>query len=263
MSNRHAREGMVSEAICGADDRWNRNLYEVPGAVAEWMRRFPDVPIVDDGETKAGRGDTAKDLGRRVDDSGISRFDYLAIKTGTVESSGKVPSQFKICTGNPETINGIISGIEAGASFPTLFFCSKRGTDGEPSPRGYALFADLAPVFREYGIAGIEQYPDGGYERGKAPPLYVKWSSPRRSGTKTLARMRKAGLPVDETVRIINGVMCGPGWFRYQELTLSLASLGVRKSSWYAGIHVNSLGLMLDRQEGFGPGSEVTWEDLA
>jgi hypothetical protein len=258
MGRRNWREDLLATAIIAADFGWNRNPFEIPGAVADWGHKFPTVPLVDDGETAAGRGSTAFDLVRRVNSGGLSRYDWLSLKTGSVESSGKIPTQYKLTTGNPETVAGIVSAVKAGAPYATCFFASRSKQE-----RGCVIFADLAPAIRAHGIVGITDYPAGGFGRGKAPPFYVKWSSPRPSGVKRIEAMRRHGIPVDEKERVIDGVIHGPGYFRYPELTISLSALGVRRSSWYPGVHVNSIPLLLDRSEGFGGTSEVTWENMA
>ncbi len=251
------REALVATAIESSEQGWHRNPYEVEGAVRDWTLKFPDVAIVDDGKTSKGRGSTAFDLVRRVETDRLVRFDWLSIKTGTVEGANKVSGQYKLCVGNPQTIKGILDAVESGVSYATVFFTSKSKTE-----RGYTIFADLAPYIREHGVVPIEEYPEGGYKKGKAPPFYVKWCSRKPSGVKRLAGMRSLGLPVDESTRVINGVRMGPGWIQYPELVVSLSALGVSRANWHAGVHVNSIPLMLDRTEGFGGTSEVTWENM-
>jgi hypothetical protein len=257
MSDRTKRSALVTAAIIAADKGWSRDPFAVPGAVANWGHNFPNTPIVSDGETDRGRGSTAFDLVRSVDIGSIRRFDWLSIKTAAVEGLNKVPSQFKLSTGNPETVASLIDAVKNGASYATLFFASKGNSE-----KGYALCADLAPYIRQFGVAPIEDYPIGGYGRGKAPPFYVKWSRPRPSGVKRLQRARNAGIPVDETIIENDGVRYGPGWIQYSEFTMSLAALGVRRSTWNAGVNVNSLPLFLDRSEGFGGTSEVRWDNM-
>lgn len=236
---------------------WERNPYIVEGSVADWTLRFPNVPIVDDGETEAGRGSTGFDKVRRKAANGIVRFDWLSEKTASQEDNGKIPTKFSLCTGNPSTIAGLIEGCKTGASYPTLFVV--KGKNGG----AYWLCADLAPVFRENGVVPISEYPEEGYKKGKAPSLYVRWSAKRPSGVKRLAMMRAHGLPVDETVSVINGVRVGPGFFQYPELTISLSSLGVGRTSWNYVDNISKIPALLDSEHGFGTGSAVTWEDMS
>lgn len=238
-----------------AENGWERNPYRVPGAVADWNRRFPAVPIVDDGETEAGRGSTCFDKVRRVETDGIIRFDWLSEKTAAQENNGKIPTKFSLCTGSPATIAGVIEACAEGASYPTILVVAARNGGA------YWLAANLGQVLREYGVAPIGLYPEDGYKKGHAPPLYVRWSAKRSSGVKRLENMRACGIP-DEPLRVINGVRVGPGYFQYPELTVSLSSLGVTRDVWAYARSVGEIPRLLETSQGFGPGSHVTWEDM-
>jgi hypothetical protein len=253
---RFSRSAVVTAAITDADRGWHRNPFNVPGAVADWTARFPDVPIVDDGASDRGRGSTAFDLVRKVNDGGLVRFDWLSIKTGGIESGNKLPSKFTLTTGNPATFDGLVSAYRAGSPLPTVMFASRPKSD-----KGVALFADLGKFIRHHGIVPVEDYPVGGFGRGKAPPFYFKWSARRPSGVKKAARLRSMGIPVSEGYEVVNGVRLGADWVQYPELVVSLAALGVRRSTWIPA-HVNQIPLMLDRTEGFGGTSDDTWQNM-
>jgi hypothetical protein len=69
------------------------------------------------------------------------------------------------------------------------------------------------------------------------------------------------GIPVSEGYEVVNGVRLGADWVQYPELVVSLAALGVRRSTWIPA-HVNQIPLMLDRTEGFGGTSDDTWQNM-
>lgn len=244
--HRIGRATAVSEAIEGRNG-WSRDPYEA-GVIAEWRRIWPDLPVVADGReetgfTRAGRGTTAFDLFRTVEvGGGVLRSDFLSLKTDTIGSDGKLPSKLELSTGNEGTLRALLAGIESGGSLYTLVFASVNDEDGNPSDEGFALFLDLAPILRA-GIAGIESGP---YAKGQAPEAYFKWSSARPCGGKAkhLARADRTFPYVDEQGRkwIAADKVC------YPELIVSLASLGIKRSSWIP-CRMSDLPGMLETQD--------------
>lgn len=254
--DRNARSNLILRVLEGQNG-WDRDPYSVLAA-PEWCRRFPNLPIVADGRevtgyTRAGRGTTAFDVFRSFqatdDNAGgvqyIVRSDFLSVKTGNIGKDGKLPSKVEMSTGNRATLEAILEGVQAGASIPTLVFASGNLEDGSPDPWGLAIFLDLGEVLRN-GVAPIEEYPEGGYGKGKAPLAYMKWSSPRKCGTKRSSREREHwSFPcIDEQ---------GNRWddashVRYPELVCSLSQFGIKRESW-VHIHVSDLPEYLERQD--------------
>ncbi len=228
-SYRAGRSNLVSRAIEG-ENGWNRDPFAVQ-AGQEWSLRFPGLPFVADGReetgfTRAGRGTTAFDLFRKVEGSSLVRFDFLSIKTDTIDESGKLPSKLELSTGNQATQDAILAGINAGASLPTLLFVSENDEFGEARSDGFAVFLDLAPVLRR-GIAPITAGP---YGRGEAPEAYFKWASARPcgGGGKALSRALQTFPNVDEQGRkwVAADKVC------YPQLIVSLHALNIHQENW-------------------------------
>lgn len=228
MSNRTNRAETVSAAIEG-ENGWGRDPYTVPGAIPTWDHRFPNLALVADGRevtgfTNRGRGTTAFDMFRSVNDGGILRMDFLSLKTARIAPDGKLPSKIELSTGLDTTISALIEGIDAGASLPTLVWASEDDTE-----EGFAIFLDLAEVLRG-GIVGIEDYPENGYGRGKAPAAYYKWSAARKCGDKGKwnARADDVFPYVDDKGR----KWTAPDRVCYPELVISLAAIGIKRNAW-------------------------------
>lgn len=226
MSKRFNRSSLVSSAMEGSNG-WDRDPYAA-GAVPAWFDRFPDLPIVADGRkvtgfTRKGRGTTGFDLFRVVDSGGLLRTDFLSIKTGKIEKTGKLPSKLELSTGNIETLDALIAGIAGGASLPTVVFVSRSLNGGIIDTDGLALFLELGAVLRK-GIAGVDEGP---YGKGKAPPAYFKWSSRRKCGGKYKTRVGEFP-QIDEQGR----KWSAPNFVHYRELVVSLSALGISRSSW-------------------------------
>lgn len=244
---RNERANLVSRTVEGRFG-WVRDPYDAPEAVAHWKYRFPSLPIVADGRestgfTRAGRGTTAFDLFRMVNDGGLLRCDFLSLKTDTIADDGKLPSKIELATGNPVTMQAILDGINNGASLPTMLFCSPNDFNGEPMPDGVGLFLDLGPILRG-GVAGIEGGP---YARGKAPPAYFKWSSARKTGGGSKGEIVRGDLEfphVDEQGRkwLAFDRVC------YPELIVSLAALGISRRDW-TEMSVGEIPAFLEAQE--------------
>jgi len=162
----------------------------------------------------------------------------LSIKTETIGSSGQLPSKLSLSTGNLQTIQSLIDGIECGAALPTVIFASKNGVNG-PEDQGLALFLDIGEVIRTHGI---QFAPEGGYKKGHAPPVYFKWSSSRKCGGKhkLVARSGFEFPHVDEQGRkwVSADRVC------YRELVVSLSALGYKRTSWLSMNIVNLPGLV-------------------
>lgn len=255
---------MAQKSVENAGTGWARNARLVPGAVADWVRRFPSLPYVDDGATDRGRGTSVFDAVRRVETGSLSRFDWLSIKTAGIEGGRKLPSKLHLMTGNPETVSGLVTGIQNGAAYPTLVFASQTAEHGLCSPYGQVLFLDLAPYIREYGVVPITAYPEEGFDRGAAPPFYVRWGRWQPSGVKRHQAQQQAGAPDPGIVQRLHeygGVEWAGGKVRYSQFVCSLAGLGVRRTDW-ANAHVDQLGAMLDQTVGFGGQSQVTWDNM-
>lgn len=221
MSRRDKRSNMVVEAFSGSDFGWSRSPHDAR-VCADWDRRFPNLPLVSDGVTSRGRGTTGFDLFRKVG----CRSDFLSVKTDTIENkSGKLPSKLSLSTGNLETIWSLIEGINRGSSLATVVFSSYNGQDG-PRSDGLALFLDLAQYIR----GGVATAPKGGYRKGQAPPVYFKWSSRRKCGSKRakLARINREYPYVDEQGR----KWVSPEHVCYRELVVSLTAIGINRKSW-------------------------------
>lgn len=239
---RVGRSNLVSRAIEGQNG-WNRDPYAV-GAVPMWVERFPNLPIVADGReetgfTRAGRGTTAFDLFRTVDARGFKRVDFLSIKTDTIADDGKLPSKLELSTGNIDTLNALLGGIDRGAALPTVVFASPNDENGDPLVDGLALCLDLGPVLR----GGIAPITGGPYGKGQAPTAYFRWSAGRPCGGKS-KRVAREGFEfpyVDEQGR----KWVAPDKVCYSELVCSLSSLGLSRSSW-TPVHVSELPGMIE-----------------
>ena len=229
-TDRSDRSSMVTMAIEG-NDGWVRDPYSVTNGAREWALRFPDLPFVADGRevsgfTRKGRGTTVFDLFRSVVSGGVCRTDFLSVKTDTIQPDGKLPSKLEVSTGNMSTIQAIISGVNGGASIPTLVWASKPDPFGGTEETGLGLFLDIAPVIRA-GVCGIEGGP---YAKGQAPECYLKWSSSRPCGGKNKAAQR-ADLEfpcVDEKGR----KWIAPDKVCYPELIVNLSAMGIRRNDW-------------------------------
>lgn len=244
MSNRFSRSGVVSGFMEGRYG-WNRDPYDA-GVIPAWYDRWPDLPIVADGRevtgyTKKGRGTTAFDLFRQVESGGLLRDDFLSIKTITIEKSGKLASKIEVSTGNVETVDALVSGVQAGASLPTVIFASRNNFDGTIAHDGMALFLDLGPIIRK-GIADVNGGP---YGPGKAPPCYFKWSSRRPCGGKYKhkAREGKEYPYIDEQGR----KWSASNYVHYRELVVSLSACGLDRSSWIP-CHISKLADFVEIQ---------------
>lgn len=238
---RIGRSILMSEAIEGQNG-WNRDPHSVPGAPQAWVERFPGLPFVADGReetgmTRKGRGTTAYDLFRS---DGI-RVDFLSLKSDLIAADGKLPAKVELSTGNRDTLDALMDGINRGASLYTVIFCSENDEFGNPSPEGFCLMLDLAPILR----LGITPIGGGPYPKGKAPPCYFRWSSPRKTGESGngAARDREflAYPHVDEQGRLWES----PTKVCYQELTISLSTLGYKRKDWIP-CNVNELAGMID-----------------
>lgn len=222
MGRRNLRSNMVSRALEASG--WSRDPWDA-GIIPEWSLRFPHLPLVADGRketgfTRRGRGTTAFDLFRKVE----NRCDFLSIKTEAIEGGTKFPSKISLSTGKMETVNALLSGIRDGASLPTLIWASVS-EDGEPSEDGWAIMIDLAPHLRDT----IPQAPEGGWGRGNAPVAYWKWSAGRNSGGKRATGRENLEYPrIDERGR----KWTSPTRVHYPELVVSLAALGIHRGSW-------------------------------
>lgn len=236
---RNARANMVSIAL--ENSGWDRDPFEVTGAIAEWNIRFPNVPMVADGRkatgfTRAGRGTTAFDLFRC---NAVGRIDMLSIKTEAIEPGGKLPSKISLSTGKDATLTGILEGIRNGESLATLIFASGKDSEGNIQEQGLALFLNLGEVLQ----GEIPFAPEGGYGRGKSPAAYFKWSAARKSGSKRAhaARGEKVFPYVDSEGRrwIAADKVC------YPELVVSLYGAGIRRNDW-VDVHVSELPALVN-----------------
>lgn len=247
---RNDRANMVSAAIEGRFG-WQRDPREA-GVMPIWAERYPNLPYVADGRdetdwTYAGRGTTAFDKFRLRDKAGTrhKRADFLSLKTDGIYADGKLPSKLSLTTGNRRTLDAILEGANNGHSFPTLVFASPNLEDGSPDPEGLAIFLDLAVVLRQ-GVTPIEDYPEGGYGKGRAPLAYMKWSAARKSGTKGKGESRAhmcAGF-IDQ-----NGNRWeSPTKVSYPELVVSLSQFGIRRDSWER-VHVQELPEFLENYD--------------
>jgi hypothetical protein len=122
-----------------------------------------------------------------------------------------------------------------------VVFVSENDDLGEPTDEGFAIFLDLAPILRG-GIADIEQGP---YGKGCAPEAYFKWSSARPCGGKAkhIARAELTFPHVDEQGR----KWLAPDKVCYPELVVSLAKLGIKRSSWIP-CHLRDLPALCEAQ---------------
>lgn len=252
---RHSRESTVAGALVGRNG-WRRDPYSVPGMVAHLARVNPDLPIVSDGPTAAGRGTTRDDLFRaRQIAPGIVAHDMLSIKTGEIKGKGSKPSQVDLVTGN-NALPAVLAGIfDHGASYHSLIWASRKSGDRE----GWAVMLDLAPHLREIRGA-IPVSPSGGFGRGKAPAIYIK-TQPRLSGIpggnkaarRAVQAFEQSGTPlppgkwytrkdldfphVAESVDFRGGsiplkVWENPYTVRYGSLHVSLHACGITQSDW-------------------------------
>lgn len=267
-ADRNARSNLVVRTIRGRNG-WSQDPHSVD-AGSEWDIRFPGVPFVRDsrpetGNTTAGRGTTALDLFRHVlvetGDFQYPRHDFLSVKTDRIDDDGTLPSKVELSTGKTETLQGLLDGISSGSPLHTLIFASGEDEDGNPSASGYCLFLDLGKVIREHGVQGIEEYPEGGYRKGKAPVAYFKWSSARKCGGGTGGD--RSEIPFSQRQEHFSSSdeplidSWGRKWVSadkvcYPELVISLSSLGFKRNSWIP-IHVSQLVDWLENQ---------SWEEL-
>ena len=231
MGHKRGFEAAVLAAFLGSALGWFRDVFHVSG-LPGWLNAVmgEDYTLVSDGATAGGRGVTAWDVFRKVG----NRYDLVSIKTlGAQRASGTVPVKLSLLTGNWETSQAILRAILAGTLqhyFCVLVWEARGG--------GY-LFGcvDLAPAMRAYGVAPIEDYPEGGYK--DAPAFYYKWSSKRASGVKRWARQVAMGLvnPA-EYPRREGGVLNHGDAIQYQELCASGTRLGIKAENL---THVNTL----------------------
>lgn len=239
-AHRSDRGDTISYLLEGAG--WDRDVqgYEQP-----WNSRFPGLPIVADGreitgKTRKGRGTTVFDLFRKAntykgknlrgDSIVVERFDFLSVKTDCIEPGGSLPSRIEVSTGNQATIDGIVAGALSGASIPTLIFAGTDDGSGGFNREGKVLAVDVGRFIRDHGVAGIDEGP---YTRGKAPPVYMKWSSRRACGGKgngaaKLRRMEGQEYPYVDTQ---GRKWTDAGTVHYPELVVSLGRL-VTDEDW-------------------------------
>lgn len=230
-TDRYDRELSVAGLIVGRNG-WARNPYEVPGMVAHWATTYPDVPIVDDGITPIGRGSTGADLFRQRISGGVIRHDVLSVKTCRVdEGGGKLPSKVSMATGNSGA-PGLLTSLLRGAPLPTLIF----GSDDSEEGTGVAIMLDMGSIVRESGLTFA---PEEGFARGKAPPIYLKWSAARKcgGGSKHLLRAGMDFPHVDEHQEIGGETWPVRRWIsadrvQYAEINVSLYACGIRRDSW-------------------------------
>lgn len=229
---RYDREVSVAGWIEGRNG-WNRSPYDVKGMVGHLATVYPMVPIVDDGPTPVGRGSTGADLFRvRNVGGGCVRHDVLSIKTTKLdEGGGKLPSKVSLSTGN-NGAPGMLSSMLKGAPLPSLIFAA----DDTDDDSGVAIMLDMGKIVRESGLTFA---PEEGFARGKAPPVYIKWSAARKSGTKGTHIGRKdMNFPcIDQHQEIGGETYPVRRWVsadrvQYAEINVSLYACGIRRDSW-------------------------------
>ncbi len=273
--DRNARSNLIMRVLEGVNG-WNRDPYAVK-AGETWRKRFPNLPFVADGRectgyTRAGRGTTAFDLfrsfevhaGPNGESTVVVGSDFLSIKTDQIGDDNKLPSKIELSTGLDRTLEAILEGVRNGASLPTLLFCSKT-EDDRPSPYGVALFLDLAPILRQ-GVASIDEQPEGGYKKGKAPLCYYKWSSARKCGGgdggnrgdescdygARLLHFEQTDVPFYDAQ---GRKWTAPDKVHYPELVISLSQLGIKRAHWRE-VHVSDLPQFLEEQDWAGMAGE-------
>ena len=286
------RSSMVAGVL--SDKSWQSDPYTA-GTVDDWSDRYPKVPIVADGRpckhhrdlgvttpndrrakncedcfSVKGRGTTLIDLTRKVGKT-ISRTDFLSIKTGKIGKDGKFPSRIDLSTGRPETIAAIVDAVERGSSVPVVFWISADDYDKSPNENGFAIFVDVAPIIRAYGVAPLQLEP---YKRGQAPACYVAKSSRRITGvpggTKearlAVQRFEQYGTPLpggkwharSEAWEGPHFDEAGQYWstpyaVHYSEFRISLSACGIKRADW-TPCHLSGLASFVEMQD---------WDDMS
>lgn len=247
MSLDHGRDRLhsrVANSVKLLDPRWDREV--IGKAAVFYSIAFPGLAVVSDGDSEGGRGTTLFDIFRVIGGGTGTpggRVDLCGLKTAKIESSGKWPSHFTVCTALGETLDAVLSGASRGAAIPTMFIVE----DPSKTETVWAAFLDLGALLRAHGP--VYEAPDGGFGRNRAPTFSLGWEK-RNSGIKRFAAGRREheGMtyPFDEAR---GKRWLSPTRVAYLSLRVHANAAGLNKGSGaWSQIHLTDLAAYLNTQ---------------